>query len=177
MLFILHKIRFQLNSTIALLIYNTLINSHLQYGILLWGKTYPSFIKHSQVLQKKCLKCCLALPLRTDSNTVFLKSKCLSIDKLYTLKLAILVYNFINNPSTIPANILKNFKLTSAVHRHSTRQVSQTELFKFQFNSIVKNQSIKIQAPQIWNSIPQDLKSIKPLHLFKGHLKTYLLNN
>jgi hypothetical protein len=176
-LFILHKIRYQINFSIALLIYKSLVFSHLQYGILLCGKTCPTFLKQTQILQNKCIKCCLSLPSKTSSIVIFKKANTLTIEQLYIYKIATLIYKFINEPTSIPANIVNIFKLTSSIHAYPTRQSKNTDLFNFPHSSAAKSQSIKIQAPQAWNSIPLELKSLKSIHTFKSRLKSHLINN
>jgi len=176
-LFILHKIRYQINVSIALTIYKSLVFSHLQYGVLLWGKTCPTFLKQTQILQNKCLKCCLSLPIKTSSVVTYKKANTLTIEKLYIYKLSTLIFKFISEPTSIPSNIVEIFKLTSSIHAYPTRQSKHTDLFNFPHSSAAKSQSIKIQAPQAWNSIPLELKSLTTTHTFKSRLKSFLINN
>jgi Reverse transcriptase (RNA-dependent DNA polymerase)/Endonuclease-reverse transcriptase len=175
-LFVLRKIRNQLNTKIALSIYNALIYSSLQYGILLWGRTYPTSLKHIQVLQNKCLKCCLGLPSRTSTHLIYNKAKTLTVDKIYIYKAATLIYNVLNQHLPIPPNITKMFTLAADVHQHATRNSSSSQLFQSSFSSSIKGQTIKIQAPIVWNSIPLQIKLSQSVKVFKSSLKSVLVD-
>jgi len=158
-----------------MLIYNTLIKSQLQYGILLWGRTFQSYLKPTYILQKKSLKCCLALRPRTSSNEVFKMANSLTLSNLYTMQLAILIYKYFYAKTLLPPFFLNLFLSTSNLHTHVTRSHSTLELFKFHCSTQTRSHTLKITAPDIWNNLPHDIKSLPSLSIFKPALRKLLL--
>ena len=51
---ILNRLKFYLPQNAKLAIYNSLILSHINYGILLWGNT--NYINHLEILQKRAIR-------------------------------------------------------------------------------------------------------------------------
>jgi hypothetical protein len=174
-LFIIRKIRFQIDGNTALLLYNSLFHSHLRYAVSLWGNTYHSYLKPIEILQNKCLKCCLTLPLRTSTTFIYNLAQVLPIKKLYIQVISILVHTFFSNSNNLPANIRIIFKPITSVHRHSTRRATNLDLFQTSYSSQYKANSLLIQAPMIWDKIPNEIRTLLGPANFKTKLKEYLL--
>lgn len=68
-----------------LCVYKALAESHLRYGLLCFGGSYPDRLRAVCSLQKTCLKMALGLPPRTASDIVFRSSSSLPVRHLYAL--------------------------------------------------------------------------------------------
>jgi len=174
--FTLHKIRFNITYSTALLIYNSLFKSQLSYCLLVWGKASNSSIHPLLILQKKCLKCCLNLPTRTPSITVYQKTQTLSLSYLYSFRLSIIIYNYFFNKSLLPTYISSLFTSVSQIHLHTTRSNNTFQLFKTHSSLQIRSQTISIQAPIIWNTLPLSVQSSPSIGSFKTKLKQTLCN-
>ena len=65
------------------ILYCSLILSHLNYGILIWGANAPSIIS----LQKKTLRIVFNSKFNAHTETLFKKSHLLKLDHIYDIQL------------------------------------------------------------------------------------------
>src|SRR5688572_11158094 len=73
----------------------------------------------------------------------------------------------------IPANFDNWFCKNSEVHDHFTR--SAMNYHQRRVRTTVRQHSIVIYGPLIWNSLPNDLKNLPTVYQFKRKLKFHLL--
>jgi hypothetical protein len=172
-LFIMHKIKHKINNSIALNIYNSLFKSRLCYCLLIWGNACPSYLNATFILQKKFLKSCLLLPLKTSTTYLFTNSKQLSLQSLYKLQMALLLHKFYYSPSLLPLEISKLFTDTTSIHTHSTRTHNALELYNFSSSTQSRKLTVKFSAPTIWNTIPISIRALSSLPKFKSCLRQY----
>ena len=76
---IINRCKELLPKNIKLQLYNSLINSHLLYGIELWGGLPNSVLKPLKILQKRALRAIMNAP----SDHIFKQLKILSLDQIY----------------------------------------------------------------------------------------------
>ena len=166
---VLAKIRYKISQAAAMLIYESLIAVHFCYCNIVWGAACTSFLEPLYILQKRALKIVLHLPRLTHSDDIFLKANKLSLHELFERNSLSFVYSIINHISTPVFDDF--FVLTENVHSYATR--SQGGLHTEFASKLVRKQSIKIRAPQLWASIPLSIRNSPSLSVFKKRLKIY----
>ena len=169
---ILGKIRYKLNRKTSLLLYDTLVHSHLVYCNIVWATTYKTSLITIASLQKRALKICC----RTDKQvgcSIYKQSNRVSIFDLNKMCIAKFVFSSLLN--TLPSCFNNYFINVSAVHQHCTRQTSQ--LFLSYARTNIRRFSISIAGPIVWNSIPNTLKLLHSMYSFCKLYKTFLLDN
>ena len=97
---------------------------------------------------------------------------------LCVFKTAILVYNFLHSgsPSYFEPFLSLSSCSYSTRYSHSDRQdltVSTFPIIRLQVNHTFCN-SFTMDAPKIWNEIPDDVRSATSIASFRKKLKTYL---
>ena len=90
---ILNKLKHQFPHNILEMIYNSLILSRLDYGILLWG--YNN--KRIAILQKKSIRIITLSKYLTHSEPLFKRLNKLTIEDLFTLNQLKFCFKLINN--------------------------------------------------------------------------------
>ena len=83
-----------INALICL--YNSLFSPFLQYGILLWRRTYESYINPVFLLPKRVLRAISFENCTSHSTPIFLNLKILKLHDLFQLKLLTFVYDCVN---------------------------------------------------------------------------------
>ena len=78
---IISKIRHYLE-TALLKIYYTLIHSHLLYGLIIWGSTFPTYLKKLIILQNKAVKFICAAKFCGSSSLYYKRLKILKLKDL-----------------------------------------------------------------------------------------------
>jgi hypothetical protein len=166
---ILCKLRYKLTRTAALLIYDALINSHLNYCNIIWGSNYKYSLNKLFILQKRALRICLKSPKKSESTLLFTTTKKLTIYGMNSLQCAMFMYSSLNK--LLPPIFHSYFKLVAGVHSHNVRSKNnlQTPLAK----KNTRRFSIKVRGPTIWNNLPIELRSLASLQTFKTHCKNF----
>ena len=96
------RIRHYFPKHILNLIYLSFIESHLSYGIEVWGAACPSILKPLYVLQKRALRIMNFLPPSASVSDVFPINGTLTLPQLAYFKLAVLLHKLTNNCITLP---------------------------------------------------------------------------
>ena len=161
---------------ILLSLYYSLFQSHLGYGLAAWGSSV--FAKNLFVIQKRAIRALFGLSYNDSTSDSFRKFKILSLENLYRLKLASLMWDF--DHSLLPSHLQKLFKYSSEIHSYGTRSSENANLARnFSCNTQVGSLMLKFMGPKVLNS----LKNLSFYHLchtkhsFISKYKTYLLDN
>lgn len=80
-------------------------------------------------------------------------------------------------PSSVPVPLHYFFTTITQTHNHSTRASSSLKLFNSTVSKSLREHTLFVQGPHVWNTIPLDIKLSSTLNIFKSRLKTYLLNS
>ena len=158
----MNRIKFQVNSTILHTIYNSLIHSHLHYGILCWGLSGSRLFK----LQKKAVRIICKKKYNAHTDPLFKSLKILKIEDIY--KLQSLKFYFGLENKILPSYFLSNFKLgrSSDIHEHNLRSSAQFRQENVQRQSTKK--TLRLNLPILLNSTPNELL---------GRVNTHSLDN
>ena len=169
------KIRNLLPLDVLFCLYNALFLPFLQYGLIVWGQTYASYIDPIFKLQKRAVRAISFQPLMSPSLPIFNDFKLLKLSEIFELQLLTFVFDSINKTS--PSCFHDFFLLSSSVHQYSTRQASQGDLYMFKKNSLQYGlKSIRYHGVKLWNTLPLELRNAPTKIMFKTKLKIYSLN-
>ena len=160
---------------VLLCLYNALFVSFLQYGLIVWGQAYQSYIDPIFKLQKKAVRAISFQPRCSPSVPIFKELKLLRISDIFELRLLTFVFDSVNKTS--PTCFHNFFLFSSSVHQYCTRQASQGDLFLSRMNSLQYGlKSIRYLGAKLWNALPVEIRNAPSKRSFKTNLKSYLLN-
>lgn len=149
-----------LDSLIKKIIYDTLVNSHLQYMSPLWGAANKSTLHPLQIIQNKCIKSVYSLPQLTPSKHMYINYNILPVKCIYEYNL-ILLLQFHPNESQAPTPI------------HYTRN------YNGKFLCSVRTEYGKLASYyhgyKLLNSLSLEVTNCSNLILFKKKLKIHML--
>ena len=113
---ILNKVKNFLQEPALLSLYNTLILSHINYGITAWNSVGVS-AKNRLHIQKRALRAVSHSEFRSHSKLLFIKYNQLNIDDLCTLNIGTFMYKYCNNllPSTFNLLFKTNSKIIAII--------------------------------------------------------------
>jgi len=144
------------------IVYYGLIQSHLSYGIIFWGKCAESRLLRAFVLQKTAIRVICNLTSRAPCKKHFQNLKIFTLSSLYIFNTILYCVN--------KCNLVQGHD----VHLHNTRSniLYRQESHRLElFEKLPKQAGIKLL-----NRLPKEIKDLLPdLTLFKGKLKEYLL--
>ena len=169
---ILCKVKNFLNSQALLQLYYAIFHSHLQYGLIIWGSTFKTYLKKLTTLQNKAVKIVGGGKYFDHATPYYSKLRILTLVDLLKLEKALFVFKY---RSKAPPSAFKNY-FSAVYNDRSTRSVIQTNYFIPFTKSTMLQRSIKYQGPIVWNSLDLNIKKRNSLKLFKYHLKKSLLS-
>ena len=174
-------------------IYNSLVESHLSYGIVVWGAHLarnitgvfeadhiPSNLKQLYYTQNKIIRAIVRKPKHDKQNNtytsmspIYKELKILKLYDLYYYNLALMAYSFFHGndlPDKIAEKFTKKVDITEVRTRNNILELYYTTP---RLTSTFKEPNIA--AASFWNTLPLELKKLPSLQKFKTELKLYLV--
>ena len=144
-------------------LYNTLVVSYINYGILAWGGSSSKNFNRLLLLQKRTLRIINFSEFNAHTDPLFLKHKTLKLKDIYYYQLGSLMYQFTSN--NLPYSIKSIFFRNCEIHSYFTRQASNFHI-PYTRTSFA-HKTVKHEGPMLWNSFTGKLKSSKNIYTFK----------
>lgn len=168
----LYKIRKLVDTSTLLHIYYSLIQSHLSYGILVWGGAPQHQIDILLKLQKKAIRIIARKNRLTSCRPLFKEYHILTVPSLYILESSCYAKKSIHsNSSTNSSRQLT--RTVNEIHSHNTRH--QNNIFLPNISSIKKKYNTLFNCSVIFNKLPGNLKDIAGLKQFRVATKQHLM--
>ena len=142
------KVRHYLPIDVIICLYNSFFSPFLQYGILVLGLTYITYINPAFLLQKRVIRTISFEHFTSHSSPIFSDLKILKLHDLIQLKLLCFVYESVYKIS--PICFHNFFESVESVHQYGTRQAGKDDIFLTR----KKNQSIRSQISKLlWSKV------------------------
>ena len=153
-------------------IYYSLVYPHLTYGVSLWGSAQISYIQPIEIQQKKTIRAITHSNYNAHTDPLFKTLSILKLKDVYTLEIGKFMYKHAN--SALPQPLMNMFILNQQIHSHNTRHQNDphctSRRTKQAANSVIH------KGPEVWNTFPNKLKTIRSVSWFIKMLKKHLLN-
>lgn len=162
--FILYKFKFFvdfLDSKQLLIIYYSLVQSHLIYGIAGWGGVAKTHLMNLEILQKKFLKMILKKSNTYPSDMLFSESKIMDIRQLFFYRL--IIKQNANKSSLLQIN-----------HQYDTRKHNQIFMLPF-MKKTIGQRSYNFLASKCFSILPKQLVYERNINVFKKLLKKFIV--
>jgi hypothetical protein len=168
---VIKRIKHLLPPKVLLLLYKSLIQTHLIYSCQLWGFTYDTHINKLISLQNRVIKI-ISSNFRINTN-VFLKNSCLlSVKNLILFYSYIYIFKSIHNLNPQICNNFFRFKISHRMTRNTQKQLLDLPKCKFTYTQ----NSIFYKGVQSYNSLDINIRLTEKLNPFKKRLIDYLLD-
>ena len=138
-----------------LLLYYSLVQPYLQYGIVLWGNAYQKHLVKLEIAQKKAIRAITGGKYNESTSPLFRSINILKLKDLLDLHTIQLMYRFINKELSEP--LLHIFKYHGEVHDHDTRQSADPRPPKA--NSQILSKSFLCRGPTLWMTLDNNIKN------------------
>ena len=145
------RIKYQVSSRILLTIYNSLILSHLHYGILCWGFQCKGLF----IIQKKAIRIICKAKYNAHTDKLFKSLNLLKVDDIFKLQCLKFYYRLRKN--MLPNYFSSNFRFTRNADMHD-RQTRHGNVFRLErVNRMTTRQSIRHHLPNLLNNTSEML--------------------
>lgn len=170
---ILYRAKNKLDTKELYLLYCTLVLPYLNYCSVIWGNNCKSRLKGIEVLQKRVIRIVMNAKYNDHTNPLFIILKCLKLHDLIYYNNCIFMFNVHNN--NVSENVKNMFTVNSSKYKYNTRGCKN--YYQNYAKSLIKNFSITIVGPKVWNSLSDEIKTSRSIFSFKNKLKKYIVKS
>jgi len=168
---ILYKLSHYLPQNILKKLYYTMIHPFISYGIEAWYSTYKNVTHRIFVLQKRAIRAINHLDYNAHTSVYFNENAILKLEDIYNYQNLMFMYK-LKNSQLNDASL--TITLQNDIHNHRTRR--RNDIAIPQLNKRKSQFCISYVGAKLWNSMPDELKSIPNLTSFSKDLKINMLN-
>ena len=93
----LNKLKQTFPQTVMLELDYASVRPSLQYGMIVWGATYPTYLQKLKSLQNRAVRAVVGAQFRDSVSPYYSQLKILQIDDLFEFEVAKFVYGSLNN--------------------------------------------------------------------------------
>ena len=153
-------------------IYNALIRSHLDFGVLAWGNALPGKLKRITCIQKKCVRSVAGRDIRSHTDPLYKKLGILKFNDLIYYNQVTFMHKLYLDKQ--PSSFTDFLKKPGNFNNNENRR-------KFCYSTDkLKNYTVgrfpTAVLPRLWNSVDTETKSIKSHKSFKKSIYESILN-
>ena len=169
----LTKLKHFLPENILHSLYCTLILPYINYGVLIWGNTYATYLDKVLKLQKWAIRTVSNSHYRSHTGPLFNKFNVLNVHDTFKLNLGTFMYKHYSNllPSVFTAYFIKH----NQTHDYRTRNAQDYSINKTK--KVFSDRAVRNCGPTFWNSLSNDIKGCNNTKQFRNKLKSKLLSN
>ncbi len=170
---ILNRLKHFLPISTKTTIYNSLVLSHVNFGLVIWGFSCQRILK----LQKKCVRIISLSKYNAHTDPIFKELKLLKVTDIYTLQLLKFYYKY--KHQQLP-NYLLNlpFNYNRDTHQYNTR--TRNNLHTGRPAHEYAKKSIRFNLPIVINNTSRQIIDKIDTHSlkgFSGYVKQHTLSN
>ena len=164
---IVSKLKFLLPHSTLFLLYNTLVLPYITYCNIVWANCGSTKINSIFKLQKRAIRICTGSHFLAHTDPLFHKLKTLKIFDLNTIQTAVIMFKYTKNQ--LPSSFDNMFRFNNSVHSYPTRISGNFHLVNPKLS--ITHRSVRHCGPDIWNNLPDNIKSCSTLYSLKATLK------
>jgi hypothetical protein len=170
---IISRISYILPRNVLVALYYSLIFPYLSYCNITWASNYQSHLARLVILQKRAIRTICKRPYGESTQPLFVSLRILPFDLINKHQICIFMFRF--QRKLLPANFHRYFYLNLEIHDHYTRSCSKYRTCYARTN--IRQFSVLVRGPTLWNSLPTELTSLPTVHHFKTQLKRYFMES
>lgn len=168
---LLFKLRKKLNTETKLMLYQTLIHSHLEFMAIIYAHRESNELKSLQSIQNRALKCVFNLNNRHRTISLYKNyaKNILPIRGLYKRQLLFYVYKSLKNIGN------RSIQFNWNTNAFNTRNASNLRLARCRLETT--RQRLDFSGSLAFNNLPLSIRGSETLSIFKRRTKEFLLEN
>ena len=169
---VISKVRHYLDRPSLMLIYHSLFDSRLRYGILSWGTASEQYLSKLRVIQNRTVRFITFSSFRTSAAPLYSALKILPLNEQLFLQKNIFMHSL--HFKSLPFMLRTYCQKTG--HRYSTRYKT-SENYVLPCSATNRGQrSIKYTGPKAWAEVPNQFKEIAFRKPFSKKFKEHILS-
>ena len=173
---ILYRLSQFLSINVLKIVYNTIIQPDFDYCISVWGNCSLIYLNKLQVLQNRAARIILKeFDWNVRTNVLLTRLGWMSMKTRRDYFAGIILFKTLHGHGL---NYLSNQIIyTNEQHNYNTRAASNNVLVLPKPNCELYKISMQYYGLELWNSLPNSVKSSQSVYEFKRLYKQYLMDN
>ena len=159
-----------LNKNALLVIYHSLMLSHIRYCITNWFHGNLAIVSQLQNICNKFIRLSFGLASEDDILPFMRRHNLLTINDIFKHDVAVIMYKY--HQGALPSAFDDMFRSKTS----SIKTRSNSQLVPAFCRSTVSQQSIRYVGPKVWSEIPIAIRKSRTISAFKKKLKQYFIN-
>ena len=173
-LYALRQVKFKLPRESLLLLYYSLVHSHLNYCNIIWGNASSSTLRELLLLQKRAIRIVNKSSYLSHTAPIFKELLVLKLPDLNLYNTAQFVYKHRLNILPQVCNHFLNANNSTANNSYNFRTTND---FTIPFSRThLRVKCIKVFGPTQWNNLPNEVRNAESLAIFKTSFSNFILN-
>ena len=174
---ILNRVKKFLPTRSLYTIYNSLVMSHIRYGLELWGGYSGKNKDRLKTIQKKGVRIICKSHLNSHTEPRMKNLKMLKFQDQHELQSTRLIYDLIHGYA--PSHLSENLQLNRDAHNYRLRSANNNpDNLRTTAGSIKQVRfSFSNSAPKLWNKLPEDIKNSPNRNIFKNKLTNKFIDS
>ena len=169
----LNRIKYYLPPATRILVVQSLALSLINYCCKIWGGANKTQIHRIQKLQNFAARIAVGNVRKRDHVTPHLNNlQWLKIENKCAYDICVYIFKILKNQ--LPSWLL-TLPLVSEYNLRNTRQ--QNNLFVPPTRTKIGERTLLVRGPKLWNDLPDGIKDVSSVVIFKKNLKKHLLQN
>ena len=153
-------------------LYYSLFQSHLNYGLLIWGSSMTADMEDKLVkMQKKAIRAINKAKYNAHTHDFFRDNKILKIKEMINLEQLKIIFK--RSKSSLAEPLMNVF--TPNQTEYSTRQQYHPKILKPKHKQLTE--SFLVKCPNEWSKLPNHIKESKSMSIFIKSVKKHLTCN
>ena len=169
----IYKLRKLVSRKTLTSIYNSLVGSHLNYEVLIWGSAKECILKKLQVSQNKIVRAMTFSPITTNIAKKLKSLKIMNIRELHNYEVAKFMYKMYKE---ILSEVFSNY-INPIQHTYITRHRLRSHYELSTPNSNIGKSSAKFSGVKVWGNLSEDLQTATSIERFKELYKQSLFKD
>ncbi len=172
---VIYKMRRLCPQRVLLSIYYSLMHSHLNYGLCVWGNAIEEYLNKIRLTQKKIIRILNNADYDAHTDPLFANLKVLKLNDMYKLQIASLMWD--HDHASLPKCFDSYFLKIKNVHSHDTRLACSGKLVQniVPITSAQGKKMFRYTGPKVLNEII-DLSIFKECRSKQSFLRKYKLH-
>ena len=171
---VLSRIGNKLNLQQKIMVYKSIVEPHFIYCTSILFLSYESDLSRLQILQNKCLRNILRMDKFTNMYQLLEITNFLSVKQSIIMYTLINIFKMINN--IWPSNLSSKIKFKHHNERKRTLRC-KNDLERKDAKKTCSQNSIFFKGIELYNKLPDDIKSYNCIFQFKKKIKEYVRKN
>ncbi len=172
-IYVINKLKNTLSKPLLKTIYYSMVHPYLSYGVLLWGSAKKKYIHTLETAQKRAIRSIHRAKYNEHTKPLFEESNILTLQNTHTLQISMFMFSF--HTYQLPEPLQSIYTRSADIHTHQTHHRDDphtiTRRLQLMYNSFF------CKGPELWRSIPLDIKQAKSLPSVKARMKRNLIRN